>query len=268
MITSDAGFVIATPTKCGTTTLEEMCRRHRGGRAYPGLPSFRIMDWEQPRRQHRMALPAIGSGDTGWEAWGDYDRYLMVRDPYARYVSVYEYLRAPHNYSKFGAKEIQGRDWRGWKMGRQGVDGYPLSFVGFLRWLIKARDEYSTARWAKRRGDLFTPFAYRSPWVWLDSLEDSLGAFAAQPGSRQGSVCLIWVENFWPSMAVLRGEYGLRSLSVRPTIHANKTLTYKGSVRSYWDDVPTDVEEMVGVQQERATLLAHPTLADMAAPTT
>jgi hypothetical protein len=258
MITSDRGFIIATPTKCGTTTLEEMCRRHRGGRAQPGLPSFRIMDWEQPRRQHRMALPEREEHDGLVGSWGDADRFLMVRSPMARYVSMYEYLRAPHNYSKFGAREIQGDEWRGREMGRVSRAGKPLTFERFLHFIADARVWYSDRRWSKRRGDLTDPFAYRSPWVWLDSLADSAHHLAAQPGS--GAVRLIWLEHFWPSMAQLKHDYGLISLSVKPSIQANKTLTYKGTVHDYWRGVGKSARREIGLEDEEEALFALPRL--------
>lgn len=237
MITSETdgvkNFVIATPTKCGTTTLEEMCRRHGGGRVSRGgveVPSFRIMSWEQPRRQHRMALP---SGD----GWGEADRYLMVRNPYLRYMSQYEYLRAPHNYSKFGAAAIQGREWRGWNMGRVGYKHAPLRFDQFLYFIADARKAYASGRWSKKRGQSTSPVFFRSPWVWLDSLSDSQYYLAMQPGGAS-AVTLIMLEHFWEAMGELKARYGLKTLSVRPTIRANRTLTYHPSgARGYWSGI-------------------------------
>jgi hypothetical protein len=243
MITSENAvrpFVIATPTKCGTTTLEEMCRRHRGGRAQPGLPSFRIMDWEQPRRQHRMALPrndALVARDANGKVldWGDADRYLMVRNPYKRYMSMFEYLRAPHNYSKFGAREIQGREWRGRSRAGDWSDGPPMDFEQFLKFIAASRVLYGQGRWLKRRGYIADPFAYRSPWVWLDSLTDSQRYLMVQPGDSV--VRLLHLEQFWDEMAMLKHTYELKSLSVRPTIRANKTLTYMGNAADYWGGI-------------------------------
>lgn len=226
MITSEGPrgrFLIATPTKCGTTTLEEMCRRHRGGRAGVPVDTFRIMDWESPRRQHRMS-PPLG--------WDDAERYLMVRNPFERYMSMYEYLKAPHNYSKFGAKEIQRSEWRGWLMGREGVRGRPMDFEQFLWWLADARAEYGSGRWIKRRGSVFEPRAFRSPWVWLDSLTDSLEALRMQGGG--GEVTVLRLENFWQEMSWLVETWGLRDVSTRASIRANRTLTYAGGGRAYY----------------------------------
>lgn len=241
MITSDGPlgrFVIATPTKCGTTTLEEMARRHGGGRVSRGgveVPSFAIYTGEHPRRQHRMALPVD-------DEWLDAERYIMVRNPFARYVSMYEYLKAPHNYSKFGAREVQGRTWGGLARGKWSAHAHkePMTFEQFLFFIEKSREWYGSGRWIKRRGDLFRPFAYRSPWVWLDSLEDSYALLRAQPGG--GETKVLWLEKFWEEMAVLKENWGLSTLSVRPTIHANRTLRYAKPWWGYWADFPSCVQ--------------------------
>jgi hypothetical protein len=226
MITSDTKggrFVIATPTKCGTTTLEELARRHRGGRAGKPLNSFRIMDWESPRRQHRMALPShLVRG-----YWGTADRYMMVRNPWARYVSQYHYLKNPTNYSKTMAKEIQGREWGGKHTGRAWFDEDPLSFGEFLELVAEFRKVYSNKRWTKRRGELTDPAFYRSPWVWLDSQVDSLTYLGKQPGSELGQgVRVLRLENIWGELRTLKERYGLDALYLKESIHANRTLTY------------------------------------------
>lgn len=228
MIVSDHGFVIATPTKCGTTTIEEMARRHGGGRVSRGgveVPSFRIATDERPRRQHRMVPP------LGWE---NADRYMMVRNPFTRYMSQYEYLRAPHNYSKFGAKEIQGRTWLGWQRGRVGTNNEPMSFQQFLFFIARCRRTYSEDRWVKRRGPLNAAFAWRSPWIWLEPLDAQWDALRDADGEPD-DMGVLRLENFWEEMAFLKDMYGLDTLNVSPTIRANKTLTYAGRTpQDYW----------------------------------
>jgi hypothetical protein len=213
-----------------------------------------------------MALP-VGLPDRleskgGWGSedrpWGYADRYLMVRSPYARYVSMYEYLKAPHNYSKFGAREIQGREWRGWGQDRQGLKHKPLTFEAFLHFIAEQRVVYADRRWSKRRGDLTDAFAYRSPWVWLDSLEDSARLLASQPGG--GVVTLIWLERFWEGMATLKERYKMVGLSVKPSIQANKTLTYSGDATSYWSKVGKSAVQAIGVNREIAALDQYPFL--------
>lgn len=82
MIVSDKyQFVIACPTKTGTNTLRAVVQKwkRQGGSANV----LDLLTNEQSTR-HRIAPP------PGKE---DYTRYIMVRDPAARLVSMYEYLR-------------------------------------------------------------------------------------------------------------------------------------------------------------------------------
>jgi hypothetical protein len=236
MITSDAGFLIATPTKCGTTTLEEMARRNGGGRVSRGgfeNPSFAIYTGERPRRQHRMALP---SGDQ----WAAADRYLMVRNPYMRYISMYEYLMHPTNYTKYGSQWLQGKEWGGLPRGRHSPWDYqePATFQQFLQFIVSERKAYAHGRWARRRGPLDHPFAYRSPWVWLDSLMDSWVALMSQPRVGKIECGYIQLEFIWEHLAGLKDKYGLQDLNVRGSIHANKGLRMRvGGPRAYWNDV-------------------------------
>lgn len=231
MITSDGPlgrFVIATPTKCGTTTLEEMARRHAGGRISRGgvwQDDFRIMDWQSPRRQHAMYPP------TGWESAA---RYLVVRSPFARYVSIYEYLRAPHNYSKWGAAEIQGREWQGTKLGRKGVGGPPMSFAQFLTFIADSRVGYGGRHWRRRRGPADNPFHFRSPWVWIDPLTYSVKCLKQGPGGASVPVWPIHLETLWDDLDALVEEWGL-DVSTRRTIHANRCLTYGQPVEDYFE---------------------------------
>lgn len=223
MIVSDAGFIIATPTKCGTTTLEEMCRRHRGGRKGTPKENFRIMDWAKPRRQHSMAMDV---------SLRNYQRFMMVRNPYDRWCSIYEYLRAPHNYTKWGAKQIQGAEWRGtWHYHDPERTRRPMTFGEFLEFIIRERKEYSGQRWSNRRGDFDDPFHYRSPWVWLDPLDQQLRKLRRQPGEEVQEVVTLRLESFWENMSWLKFRFPseLADLSVKPSIHANRCLTYAGA---------------------------------------
>lgn len=226
MITSKGKFIIATPTKCGTTTLEELARRHAGGRISRGGvwdESFRIMDWEAPRRQHRMALPP----DRGVsEGWGNVDRYVVVRNPYLRYLSIYMYLKEPRNFSQWGAREVQGCNWPGQSNYRLAHE--PMCFETFLQWLVDKRAEYSSAGlMGKRRGAVYEGRAYRSPWVWLDPLPRSVWFLASQSGSQQGRVSLLRLENLEADLGeVLDGhDVALRRWD-RLGLHiwANKTI--------------------------------------------
>lgn len=231
MITSRGNFIIATPTKCGTTTLEEMARRHAGGRISRGgvwQEDFRIMDWEHPRRQHRMALPPQRDGDR---PWGDVQRCIVVRNPYLRYLSMYMYLREARNFSQWGAREVQGSAWPGPMAQR--LHHEPMAFETFLHWLADRRADARARRVVRQRGDLRTGRAYRSPWVWLDPLPSSVVALASQPGSQAGVVVLLKLEALEQDLGAVLKRSGVSVAAGRGGsvvgIRANRTMSLAGA---------------------------------------
>jgi hypothetical protein len=254
MITGDTEhgkFVIGTPTKCGTTTLEALAHRH--ARNNPGeADAFRVMDWDSPRRQHRMCLPPavstegvsdemaativkdghldeedIGSAwpepDAGNE-WTSAARYLLVRNPFTRYMSMYTYLSAPANYSQWGARLIQGTQWGGHDPEKM-YDTPKMTFNQFLVFIAAQREINNEPKWGARRGPLNDGRAYRSPWVWTDSLTDSYEYLQMQRCPDEdccppdGGPCtdytdvhairLIRLESVWEDLADVSAEYGL-----------------------------------------------------------
>ena len=160
MIVSHPGkWFIATPTKTGTHSLEAIANR-------PDNADLMEVAGQSPgdnrRRMHRMAPDPT---------WGGYRGYLLVRNPWSRWVSVYEYLRAPKFYAQWGAKAVQGNTWGG----SNDPDvlrslGPPMSFERFLSWILHQRAEHYTTTSLHRRGFPSDSHAYRSPWIWLDSL--------------------------------------------------------------------------------------------------
>lgn len=268
--TEHGNYVIGTPTKCGTTTLEACAHRHERQNALDA-DSFRVMDWDSPRRQHRMCLPpavmseaegvsdamaadmnrrfGIGAGNlpersAGYE-WLDASRYLLVRNPYTRYMSVYTYLSAPANYSQWGARLVQGRGWGGHDPDLV-IDTDPMTFEEFLRFLAAQRAINSEPKWNARRGPLNDGRAYRSPWVWTDSLTMSLEFLINQlcggcgedrePGISDGvcdgsgpghSVRFIRLESVWEDLAALSERYGLGETGLLlGGLHSNRTTGY------------------------------------------
>jgi hypothetical protein len=252
--TEHGNYVIGTPTKCGTTTLEACAHRHERQNALDA-DSFRVMDWDSPRRQHRMCLPPavtdhaahLGNEDGREDPdypneWLDADRYLLVRNPYTRYMSVYTYLSAPANYSQWGARLVQGREWGGHDPDLV-IDTDPMTFEEFLRFLAAQRAINSEPKWNARRGPLNDGRAYRSPWVWTDSLTDSHEFLASQqcggchadegPGciSEDGlsphTVSLIRLESVWEDLAALSERYGLGETGLLlGGLHSNRTTGY------------------------------------------
>jgi hypothetical protein len=240
MITSEDNFILATPTKCGTTTLEAIARRHM--RNNVDCDDFRIMDWDSPRRQHRMALPPLMGhndmevkhegemiltpGTPDINGWGGVDRYLFVRNPFTRYMSVYTYLRAPANYSQWGAKAVQGSEWPGIGTSAWSEED-PMLFEEFLFWLSDMRRQKD-----RERPPFTSGAAYRSPWVWTDSLTMSLDMLTCQPGEAEGEVSLVRLERINEvadvegSLAWLLANHGLDGEVQIGGIHANRTTGY------------------------------------------
>lgn len=244
-------YIIATPTKCGMTTLKELARRHAGqhisdadrllidtsrlGRQAPPIANFRQANWEEPSRDHRMSIPLDGQ-----EGWGTADRWMLVRNPFARWVSVYEYLRLGRNYSQWMARAVQGSAWpkndthyNPWS------ECDPMDYGEFLDMIVSKRLEFFSNRMIKRRGFYTDARAYRSPWIWTDTLWESyhylkdqptLGTLSPRDSDRwwRGEIQFLHIERIWEDLELLVERYGLYSppLSLRRSIHANRT-TYR-----------------------------------------
>jgi hypothetical protein len=247
MIISEAGrFFIATPTKCGTTTLESIAARNmREGEG----ETLRVLDdpdtGDTRRRQHRMVVP---------QGHNDWNRYMLVRHPYSRMTSVYEYLLAPANYSQWGAREIQGNAWPGARRGMM-VDRAPMDFLSFLRWLEGERVKSASSEMVGARGDTGTSRAYRSPWVWTDSLGESLGYLKA--GRAVRSVSLIRLEQLWEDLEWLYRKHELDWDSINTgRLHSNRSTNKRhDDWRDYYSDVKVRRQaEKMGLAEESTGL--------------
>lgn len=254
MITSDAGFILATPTKCATTSLEGVAKRHMKNAGVDG-DNFRIMDWDHPRRQHRMCLPpavrdATGGIDAGDGAsedkdhseWERHDRWLLVRNPFDRYVSIYKYLSSHQNYSQWGAREVQGKEWGGpedvftaaRERGEEWTRHPKMSFPQFIDWLCGHRERLRRPESVKARGPLDMGRAYRSPWVWTDSLTESAEILGSWPGNS-GIEGFVTLEHLWGgegdrgSLARMLRLYGVDTVDLSE-LHANRSTGWDGDV--------------------------------------
>lgn len=118
MIVGD-GFVIATPTKCGTHSWEALAR---------AVPSMELI-----RPQHLMVVP---------EEYEDHDRYIVVRDPYERLISMWSFICHSTNRTQWGAKETRGMGLNEW-----------------LHWFLPRQAAADEQGWQ-----------FRSPWVWTKTL--------------------------------------------------------------------------------------------------
>ena len=83
IVSHPARWFIATPTKTGTHTLEAIAARPVN---HGVLELAGPVAGDNRRRMHRMAPDPT---------WVGYRPHLLVRNPWSRWVSVYEYLRAP-----------------------------------------------------------------------------------------------------------------------------------------------------------------------------
>lgn len=162
IVSHPARFFIATPTKVGTHSLEAVATRPANAGA---LELVGATHGDRRRRMHRMAPDPL---------WGEYNGVLLVRNPWSRWVSVYEYLRAPKFYSQWGARDVQGTAWGGKNERVRASLGQPMTFEDFLGWMRDQRALHYTPAALAKRGPVTTSYAYRSPWVWTDSLIVSL----------------------------------------------------------------------------------------------
>ena len=274
MITSSEGFIVGTPTKTGASTVEDVARRFVRNNGVDG-DMFRVCDWGFPRRKHGMCLPptvreaAGGIVIDGHAAeydeelavreWGGHDRWLLLRNPFARYVSIYKYLSLGRNYSQWGAKQLQAEEWAGpraefSKADRRGETWHlrpRMTFSEFMVWYSDERERMSTPKMMRRRGDLNEGRAYRSPWVWLDSLVDSARFMADAPtADDQGGVVegYLTVERLFADEATpgslrrLFACYGMDPNDVGKRLHANKTRGWGSERYGVYRDVTFEDE--------------------------
>lgn len=196
-------FIIATPTKCGTTTLENLARS-RGGRL--GLSTVRP-------RQHRMIVP---------EELDRYQRYLAVRNPYDRLVSIYLYLSNPSNYSQWGHNEVKDR-----------------TFPEFVQWWVKQRikhgidDDLYYQEWRDLKW-------WRSPNLWLVSLNECYEMLLPDG--------IVRLENLEPDLKALRDDWGGAML------HSNRSTNRQKDSRRYYTRKTIQVVNDVFARRDCAVL--------------
>lgn len=216
IVSHRARLFIATPTKTGTHSLEAVATRPVNGDA---LALAEASPGDRRRRMHRMAPDP---------AWAGYSGHLLVRNPWSRWVSVYEYLRAPKFYAQWGAKRVQGSSWGGDPAVARTLPP-PMTFEDFLRFLQQSRAEHYTKTALRQRGSPANTSAYRSPWVWLDSLAVSRQLLDANLNGV-GPASLIRMEHLEDDLRrVLAGHDGL-------DLHVDQLNKTTDPTHPHWTD--------------------------------
>ena len=166
IVSHDGEFLIGTPTKCGTHTLEAVAKRAERRGLGSQLCIAGPIAPDTSRRQHHMYVPA---------EWAQYRRLLLVRNPYDRAVSLYEWLRDPAWYTQWGAKYVQ----RGEHPNAEPGDPRPaMNFNQFANWFRNTKQiNIATEGRALSKGHVMRNLQgtadYRSPWIFTDSLANS-----------------------------------------------------------------------------------------------
>lgn len=122
MIVADGEFIIATTPKCGTYSWRSFAN------IVPGM--------RQVLPLHTMDVPDELAGLT---------RYINVRDPYDRLVSIWTYLRISE--TQYGHRVVKD-----------------MSFKQFLYWFAEQKSMADDAEW--RMG--------KSPWTWTKTQSQSM----------------------------------------------------------------------------------------------
>lgn len=150
LISDEHMFLVALPTKCGTNSMRNMAAAwERDG----GNP---LVLREIPALRHRMDVPA------GCE---DYRRAIIVRNPYDRLVSAFQYLL--HHANEWKTSELNHRL-------EAEFDGDDRKL--FAWWLRDLREERERANAKRARLDrtsaLLAASHGRRPYIWTDRLSE------------------------------------------------------------------------------------------------
>lgn len=139
LLSHEYQFIVGLPTKCGTNSMRNMgIKSNRSGRAHE-LHEIREL-------RHRMDVP---------EGCGSYTRAIVIRNPFSRLVSMYEYLRR-HSW-----------EWKySWIMEQERKHGRELAWNHFLHMMIDEQLEAAEKPyWARKVHG-------KRPFIWTDTLTE------------------------------------------------------------------------------------------------
>lgn len=126
MIAAPGKFVMTSPTKCGTQSLHALANATHG------------MEWF--RTNHMTDVPS---------KYSTLPRWLMVRNPYSRLVSMYSFLTRQRQWAARPIHQANG--------------GKGMTFDQFVRFMREQRAEHLDSPKAT---------SLRAPWVYIWSLSE------------------------------------------------------------------------------------------------
>lgn len=181
LISHEHKFIVGLPTKCGTNSMRNMALTYMRTAGTEELQEVREL-------RHRLAVP---------EGCEGYQRAMVIRNPFSRVTSMYEYLR--RNTWEWKYKELMEAEVR---LGRR------RGWTFFLNMLI---DEQAAAAEKDTTGDGYwrRKVHGRRPYIWTDTLSAQARFLGAQePGVSfpwpQADVRLLKLEslaNDWDDFA-------------------------------------------------------------------
>lgn len=139
LVSHEFEFIVGMPTKCGTNSMRNMANKHAQGSARKHDELHEIKEL-----RHRMDVP------NGCE---HYSRAMIIRNPFSRIVSMYEYLRR-HNW-EWKYKDIIAAEER---LGRR------KAWTWFLNMLIDEQVEAAEKPYDRRK------VHGKRPYIWTDTL--------------------------------------------------------------------------------------------------
>jgi hypothetical protein len=200
-------FIIALPTKNGTNSFRNMALGFVRNGGDPDIVQ------ELPKLRHRMDVP---------EGCEGYQRAIVIREPYSRVASMYEYLRRHSwewKYDQIAAWEAEHGREDAWRM--------------FLRMLVAEQKAAAARPYTDRR------LHGKRPFIWTDTQMDLVEFLAGKATGWLGrcpwpraSVRFIRLNAAQHDLDRFTADCGMPAFTLPPLKQSNKTkvgdLLYPG----------------------------------------
>lgn len=171
--------LISTPAKTATASMEAVARGRRAEEAPEGMG---IVYWpDGQKKPHTMVIPDHISGVK------NYKRYMLVRNPYQRLVSLYYWLKKPYH--------IPG-EWPEKADDIRAID----TFSEFVHWWVRMRDEYGYNGRHPVRLQFSDPSFWMHPHCWMVTY--------AECASQFNPHYILHLEKLEAELKAIRGDWG------------------------------------------------------------